>query len=179
MSERELTPDATQREQYQRGTVVRMLGQDWVLAHAVPPTGGAWDRLYDSGILEGDYEAEDVYWAAANLLARNYDLSSEEIRALILDADPRDFIPAIRRVIFGPDRPYVTYSEWVRASLWTLGANPETVDPSDIRLILEQGVRGGKILPEQDIVTCHWARERKDRRSPSNQVAVTNGADSN
>lgn len=176
---RDVTPETTQREEWQRGTVVEMNGHKWVLDCHVPPNGGVWDRLYDQGVFDDEYQIEDVYQAATMLLWLNYDLDAVEIRDMISSVDPQDFVPAIERAIYGRNVPAIGYHEWVRASLWNLGINPASIDRRDIRLTLEMAVARGAIKPEANYVTCHNAKRRKDRRILPNRVATTNGAEAN
>jgi hypothetical protein len=130
-------------------------GREWTLAAYVPNLEAVWSELYDAGQVRGKYEWGDVHLAAFRLLATNYDVTPEEGVSLILAApDPSALVRAVEAALYGPDRPYVSWEDWVIASLLSNGIDPATVPPRRLRGVLATLVGSGRALPHGRVTTA-------------------------
>lgn len=142
------SPEDCSRRTSAGGTPVLMGdGRQWPLADYIPSLGGAWDRLFDSNLLDGAYQPEDVRIAAGHLLLANFELAPEAVATLIVGADLAALVVAVENAMFGPLQKPRTWSDWALGSLYANGIDPAGVPPSRLRAVLEVLVECGRTVP--------------------------------
>jgi hypothetical protein len=129
-------------------------GQEWLLADYAPTLSEEWDRLYDGNVVFRKYQAADVRLGAWALLLAGYDLTRAEAATLIIGADLTALVQAVEVALFGPARRHRTYSQWVCASLWSVGVDPDRIPPDMIRPVLEILVATGRTPPEAEFISA-------------------------
>lgn len=149
------------------GTPVELAdGRTWLLAEHPPELGGVWDTLYNDAVARGSYVEEQIRTAALHLLLANYDLSAEEAFALTLGAPIRPLVEAVEHALWGPGRITYDYSDWVLASLYANGIDPDRVPPAVLPTVLELLVAMKRTLPaEQMIGSLKYAKTMRAARS--------------
>lgn len=135
-------------------------GREWLLADFAPDPGDVWDRLYDGNIVRGQYDASDLYVAAYRLLRANYHLTPEEAYRL-LAVDPANLVHPVEVALFGVDRPYRGFSEWVEVSLLANGLDPDRIPPSRRRAVVDYLVTTGKAIPAAEYLSSHQAAAKR------------------
>lgn len=154
-------PEQRRRHENLDGTPVEINGQTWILADFIPELGDAWNRLYDHNIVRGQYDPKDVQLGALRLLMANYHLTLDEAVALVLAVDPAELVQPVEVAIFGVDRPYRGYSEWVESSLYINGIDPASVPASKRRDVVAYLVTAGKAIPAEQYLSSYKAAAKR------------------
>ena len=135
-------------------------GQAWPLAAYVPALGPVWDRLYDDNLIRGVYGPDDVRLAASRLLLENFDLAPEAVATLIIGADLAELVKAVESALFGPERSYHSWSDWVLGSLYANGIDPASVPPDRLHAVLGMLVASGRAIPSGKYISSAVAGAR-------------------
>ncbi|MEO6809151.1 MAG: hypothetical protein ABI353_08550 [Isosphaeraceae bacterium] len=143
------------------GSPVEIDGQTWTLSAAIPELSEVWDRIYDHAVVRGSYDERDVQLAALRLLQANYRLDLDEAVQVVLSADPADLVPPVEVALFGVDRPYRGYSEWVEVSLLANGIDPAGVPPDRRRAVVEYLAAQGRAIPADEYLSSHKAAAKR------------------
>lgn len=147
-AERELTP-IMRAIGDPAGIPLEVDGQTWLLAHggAAPILDPYRNRMDDQVRLAGQVEMADVYEAARLMLLSNYELADLEILQLFAGANRKALAEATMAAMFGPPNPHLTYTHWMRSSLYANGIDPEWVPAEWLPYVLDQLVQTNRAVP--------------------------------
>lgn len=147
---RPLTPQARLRRALP-GRTIRLAEATWSIPYAVYARAydQIRDRMYESIAGRGTVARADIVICAHSLLCLQYDLSEEEVHALLGPVDPTDLTEAVLACLMGEDDPLRSYSNWVRTSLIINNLDPDKIHPTELPVVMFQLEALGRIVPLQ------------------------------
>ncbi len=135
-------------------------GQPWLLAHPAyrlrpegltrPQVDQALDRIFECAVLGERLSLRDLWAAARELLAANYDLSAEEMAGLLSVSEGPESQALAANVLdalFAPDGAEKSYTAWVRASLLANGLGHDDLPARDLVNVLAILVATNRTIP--------------------------------
>jgi hypothetical protein len=130
------------------GVSLKLAGQEWLLAHAgVSNRLDAYrDRMDDQVRLQGTVNMGDVIEVAAILLMSNYEIDLAEVVQLIETAERDALTDAVMTAMFGGGS-HLTYTDWMLASLYGAGLDPDKIPARWVPVVLDNLVRTGRAVP--------------------------------
>lgn len=158
------SPEARKRVANPQGVPLRMGdGRTWVIAHGTlaPMLLPNIDRAFDQLQFTKSIDYGDALQVVCTLIAQNYDLTAEEIAALLAGVPDEEIAQAACIACFGPVRPRRTWSTWALSSLYANNIEPNAVPRWLLRDVLYQLVMTGRAMGQSDYIdSCAAVKEK-------------------
>ena len=135
-------------------------GRRWLLASptfrprtaglTIPLVDGPLNRIFEGAVLGEALDLADLWQVAKQLLAVNYDLTSDELGTLLSaapGAESRALASGIIQALFGAIDEERSYTHWVRASLLANGLGCVEIPAEDLGNVLAVLVATNRTSP--------------------------------
>ncbi len=119
------------------------------------------DKVFDLCALRKSVGMTDLYYACSILIQANYDVDDKEVDDIMTVCDEQELGRATITALIGPQQFRRTLTNWIAASFFANGINPEIVPAAMIPHVMFILVRTGRTLDQESYIeSCEAAGKR-------------------